>query len=56
MLLSGVSAQCFETAIICKCPHPCRSALSNLWYRLIVTVVENEAKGNGTLICTRTLF
>lgn len=55
MLLSGVSAQSFETAIICKCSHPYRGALSNLCYRLIVTVVENEGKGNGILTCTRTL-
>lgn len=56
MLLSGVSAQSFETAIICKCSPSCCGALLNLCYRLIVTVVENESKGDSTLAYTRTLF
>jgi hypothetical protein len=55
MLSSGVLVQSFETAIICKCSHSCCGALSNLCYRLIVTVVENESKGKGTLAYTRTL-
>jgi hypothetical protein len=54
MLLNGVSvrSRSFETAIICKYSHPCCGALSNWWYRLIVTVVETEGKGNSTLTCT----